>query len=726
MPASTERSGAQQALLDRPPERRAVEVALAVVAGPRCRRGRRAARARAGRARPRARAARRARSSGRRRARAGPPRPRTTGSSAAAIWPAVRSALPGVTSRSPRSTTDSAREHVHVERRVVGPQADRRRADRLRPEARPGPVAGGGVERESRPRPRRRPSSSRDVRAARERAHARVAGRLRGVRRPVARRGVIRASTATRAVRSVRSLAPRSAPPCGEDRLHVLPGLGREPLAGQHVRDARRVGGQRLGRDPPDRLLDRHDLLRAEERLAAASSRAAPTAAAGRSRAARARRSPPSSLDGVRAAPSTSRVALLGCAVSPIPNTATITFSPASSRLMSSLLAQQARDLVAARARAAHVDRQPQRVVAVHARAGRRAARRARRGPGAARIASRALRERAGSSRSSSSRPCTRGEAARRVERSEQQRVGAGRLDQRHRAVDRRARRAARRAVAEVQHRRLGEAADDLVRARDDEVGARGERVLGQRLVEREVRAPGLVDDQRDAVRVRDVARARARRRPRRSRSARRRSRRPRSGRRVSARVERLGRQAVRDAELRVELGRHERRAQARTGSARRSCSSARCAARPRASPRCASARQAAWLPCEAPLIRNQLRARAPGLGGQLAARCWNGRRLGPGVDALRERRDVERQRRSPNASTQLGLGGRPALVAGDVEAARGRARRTRAAPRGRALRLSAAGAMAPSRVYGRGCLAVRRHAGDTRRSRSGNAKGAR
>ncbi len=59
--------------------------------------------------------------------------------------------------------------------------------------------------------------------------------------------------------------------------------------------------------------------------------------------------------------------------------------------------------------------------------------------------------------------------------------------------------------VGEVQHGRLGEAADDLVGARDHEVGAGREGVLGQLLVEGEVGAPGLVHDQRDAVLVGDL-----------------------------------------------------------------------------------------------------------------------------------------------------------------------------------------------------------------------------
>ena len=55
-------------------------------------------------------------------------------------------------------------------------------------------------------------------------------------------------------------------------------------------------------------------------------------------------------------------------------------------------------------------------------------------------------------------------------------------------------------ACAEVQHRRLRQAADDLVRARDHEVGAEREGVCRQLLVEGHMCAPCLVDDQRHAV----------------------------------------------------------------------------------------------------------------------------------------------------------------------------------------------------------------------------------
>ena len=77
--------------------------------------------------------------------------------------------------------------------------------------------------------------------------------------------------------------------------------------------------------------------------------------------------------------------------------------------------------------------------------------------------------------------------------------------------------------------------------------------------------------------------------------------------------------------------------------------------------PDCASARQAAWLPCEAPLIRNQLRA-APHASAASSCACWNGVGSGPGVDALGERGDVEASARSPNASTIAGSAAAPPL----------------------------------------------------------------
>ena len=95
--------------------------------------------------------------------------------------------------------------------------------------------------------------------------------------------------------------------------------------------------------------------------------------------------------------------------------------------------------------------------------------------------------------------------ASRRVQRGEQQAARARRGDEPQRAVDGGLVQAP--AATEVEHRRLGQAAGVLVRARDDEVRAGGQGVLRKRVAEGQVRAPRLVDDERHAVGVRDAAR---------------------------------------------------------------------------------------------------------------------------------------------------------------------------------------------------------------------------
>ena len=151
---------------------------------------------------------------------------------------------------------------------------------------------------------------------------------------------------------------------------------------------------------------------------------------------------------------------------------------------------------------AADVDHQPQRVVRVHA------------GPpddplvehvearDPADLARAARRARRPTCPSSSS-PLHDRVAAGRVERAAQQAAGAGRLDQRDRAVDDALVDAGR--VAEVEDRRLGEAADDLVGRGEHEVGPALERRGGQPRGEAQVRAPGLVHDERDAGGVSDL-----------------------------------------------------------------------------------------------------------------------------------------------------------------------------------------------------------------------------
>ena len=289
--------------------------------------------------------------------------------------------------------------------------------------------------------------------------------------------------------------------------------------------------------------------------------------------------------------------------------------------------------------------------------------------PGIASIASRVAAIAASVSPSSSS-PWTLGLAPGRVERAGEQAAGAGRFDQADAAVD--DRRVDPAAAAEVQHRRLGQAADDLVGRGDDEVGAAGERVGGQVGVEVQVRAPGLVDDERHAARVGDLGeggdvgagaevgrRDDHRRRPRpgvassaaASESGVRPWAMPSSG--SSSGATKVGRMPLRTSPSITEEW------TLRWTTTR--------------SPPWASAMQVAWLPCEAPLIRNQVRARPPGLGGQ-QLRLLEGRRFGADVDALGDRGDVVAQPDLADQLAQRRVGAGAALVAGDLEAAGSRA----------------------------------------------------
>ena len=113
---------------------------------------------------------------------------------------AVRSALPGVMTRSPVVDDVQRAEHVDRHRRVVRPQQGRARADRLRPEARTRPVGRRGVERHADDGHVHSLQLAR-VGQPRERADPRVAGDAHG-------------SITTLIVRSFRSAAPRSIPPC--------------------------------------------------------------------------------------------------------------------------------------------------------------------------------------------------------------------------------------------------------------------------------------------------------------------------------------------------------------------------------------------------------------------------------------------------------------------------------------------------------------------------------
>ena len=86
--------------------------------------------------------------------------------------------------------------------------------------------------------------------------------------------------------------------------------------------------------------------------------------------------------------------------------------------------------------------------------------------------------------------------------------------------------------------------------------------------------------------------------------------------------------------------------------------------------PACASVSSATWLPCDAPLIRNQLRAGRPTPAAASACACSNGVGSGPVSMPQRQRRDVERERALADRLAQRRVGARPALVPGHVEAA--------------------------------------------------------
>ena len=220
----------------------------------------------------------------------------------------------------------------------------------------------------------------------------------------------------------------------------------------------------------------------------------------------------------------------------------------------------------------------------------------------------------------------------------------------------------------DVEHRRLRERADDLVRRGQHGVGALLERRRRQVGVEAEVRAPRLVDHQRHAGGVGDLGAARdvgrhpvvgRRDDPRRARLRR-------GGQR---RLERGRRDAVRHAELLPVLGRdvarppageheavdhrrvrvaldHQRRAQRREREAERVVALAGAVG-------------------EEPRARGAVR-----LGGELLG-ALERRRLRPEVDAVDVLRDVEHQRVLADRRHQPGVGARAGLVAGDVEARR-------------------------------------------------------
>ena len=435
-----------------------------------------------------------------------------------------------------------------------------------------------------------------------------------------------------------------------------------QALAGEHVRDPGRVGRQRLGRDPALRGGEGDHLLPGQERLARRELGRAPGRRLGERRQRLllflASRSQACS------SASTSR-APVSAARSPIPNTATTTFSAKSSRLMSSCSRISARDPVAGRTRAADVDHEPERVVGVHAGAaddplvedvepGHRAdpvAQHAQRAHGL------------GQQLLAADRRLAPG----RVKRGGEDRVRARGLDQGHGAVDDPLVDAI--AGAEVEDRRLGDRADDLVHGREHDVGAALQRRGRQRRREVHVGAPRLVDDQRHPARVGDLGERRdvgdgaevGRRDD---------HRRDRVGLVGQRGVELLRGQAVRHAELRVELRGHEPRAQARQHEAvdGRGVDVA-LHHHPLAemgegeADRVVAARAAVDQEPAAPrppgLGRQSLRERERHLGG-----------IGPDVDALDAGRQVELEQPVAERLAQGRVRARAALVAGHVKPA--------------------------------------------------------
>ena len=284
--------------------------------------------------------------------------------------------------------------------------------------------------------------------------------------------------------------------------------------------------------------------------------------------------------------------------------------------------------------------------------------------PGIAAIASRVAAIAASVSPSSSS-PWT--QARRRAASSEPESSALGlvvstRLTQRSTTAA-----SIRPPAPEVQHRRLGQAADDLVGRGDDEVGAAGERVWRQLGVEVQVGAPGLVDDQRHAALVGDLGQPgdvgagaevgrrddhrpdRARRRrpaPSPATSGVRQWAMPSSG--SSSGATKVGRIPLR---TRPSITEEWTLRWTTTGS-----------------PPWASARQVVWLPCEAPLIRNQVRRASQAPAASRCA-CWNGVGSGPmSTPSVIEGMSLRRPA-SPTSSRIAGSAPIAALVPRHLEA---------------------------------------------------------
>ena len=452
----------------------------------------------------------------------------------------------------------------------------------------------------------------------------------------------------------------------GERVGDVVERRAGEPLAGQHVRDPGRVGGQRLGGDPALGLRRRRPPPAGRGTPRAGSSPVGPHGGGSANGGIAARRPPRRAarrrLERRRPAARRSRAR-----------------SRRSRRRRRRRSRRRARarcrrcfahepgDPVAGGAGAADVDDEPQRIPGEDAGAPRRSARRARRGRGS-RGSARAARpasDRLGEQLLAGDRVLAPGG----VERGGQQRVRARRLDQGHRAVDdprRRSRSPRRRGAGSPTGSCCRRSCGPRRGRRRRRRRARSPAVVG----EGEVRAPGLVDDQRHLARVGDLGErgdvgdgaevggrddqrgdrvGLARRAPRRARRGSRQWATPSSG--SSSGATNLGRSP-------------ERTRPSMTDEWTLRWTTTR-------SPRCASARQIAWLPPEAPLTRNQLR-RAPQASAASRCACWNGCRAGSGPMSMPSMPAGKSSRRSRLADrlAQPRVGAGAALVAGDVEAA--------------------------------------------------------
>ena len=171
-------------------------------------------------------------------------------------------------------------------------------------------------------------------------------------------------SATTRTVRSLRSRRAADAAAVVERGADVVEGLRGQALARQHVRDSRRVGGQSLRGDPPGGLLGRHDLLGAEEGLARREHELAP----GRWRGEGLVSAMVRLFESVHGVPERLHQALAA-----LPHGLGHAEHGDHHVLAEELevhvvaLAQERCELVSGRARAAHVDRQAERVVGMHA-----------------------------------------------------------------------------------------------------------------------------------------------------------------------------------------------------------------------------------------------------------------------------------------------------------------------------------------------------------------------